>query len=94
MLSLPATKGFEFGSGFAGTSMRGSAHNDPFVRKENGGDGAGPAVTFAKNHAGGTPRLYLREYISESIPPRVYLQDRGLPMISARLAYDGGRHSP
>lgn len=54
MLSLPATKGFEFGSGFAGTSMRGSAHNDPFVRKENGGDGAGPAVTFAKNHAGGT----------------------------------------
>ena len=27
MLSLPATKGFEFGSGFSGTSMRGSAHN-------------------------------------------------------------------
>ena len=33
MLSLPATKGFEIGSGFAGARMRGSAHNDPFVLK-------------------------------------------------------------
>lgn len=30
MLSLPATKGFEVGSGFAGSSMRGSEHNDLF----------------------------------------------------------------
>jgi chorismate synthase len=30
MLSLPAAKGFEVGSGFAGTRMRGSEHNDPF----------------------------------------------------------------
>jgi chorismate synthase len=34
MLSIPATKGFEIGSGFAGARMRGSAHNDPFVPKE------------------------------------------------------------
>nr|UDO46962.1 chorismate synthase [Pandoravirus massiliensis] len=33
MLSIPATKGFEIGSGFAGTAMRGSQHNDPFVAK-------------------------------------------------------------
>lgn len=33
MLSLPATKGFEIGSGFAGTRLRGSRHNDPFVQK-------------------------------------------------------------
>jgi chorismate synthase len=33
MLSIPATKGFEIGSGFAGARMRGSAHNDPFVPK-------------------------------------------------------------
>ncbi|MGD9947706.1 MAG: chorismate synthase [Desulfobulbus sp.] len=33
MLSLPATKGFDIGSGFAGTRMRGSEHNDPFVQK-------------------------------------------------------------
>lgn len=34
MLSLPATKGFEFGSGFAGTAIPGSKHNDPFVFDE------------------------------------------------------------
>ena len=36
MLAIPATKGFEIGSGFAGTRMRGSQHNDPFTRKGNG----------------------------------------------------------
>lgn len=30
MMSLPATKGFEFGSGFAGTAIPGSKHNDLF----------------------------------------------------------------
>lgn len=35
MLSIPATKGIEFGSGFAGTAMRGSAHNDPFIQKDD-----------------------------------------------------------
>jgi len=36
MLSLPATKGFDIGSGFAGSRMRGSQHNDPFVKKDHG----------------------------------------------------------
>ena len=30
MLSLPATKGFEIGSGFSGTTMTGLEHNDEF----------------------------------------------------------------
>ena len=30
MLGLPATKGFEIGSGFAGTFLKGSEHNDPY----------------------------------------------------------------
>ena len=34
MMSLPATKGFEIGSGFAGTRLRGSEHNDPFVMEK------------------------------------------------------------
>jgi len=34
MLAIPATKGFEIGSGFAGTRLRGSQHNDPFIWKE------------------------------------------------------------
>ncbi|XP_059307129.1 chorismate synthase 1, chloroplastic isoform X3 [Lycium ferocissimum] len=35
-MSLPATKGFEFGSGFAGTFMTGSEHNDEFYMDEQG----------------------------------------------------------
>jgi len=42
MLSLPATKGFEVGSGFAGTQLTGAEHNDEFYtetgrRQEAGG---------------------------------------------------------
>jgi chorismate synthase len=34
MLSLPATKGFEIGSGFGSTRMTGAEHNDPFEMRE------------------------------------------------------------
>ncbi len=34
MLSLPASKGFEIGTGFAATRMRGSEHNDAFEIRE------------------------------------------------------------
>ena len=34
MLSIPATKGFEIGSGFSGTTMTGSEHNDHFYMEE------------------------------------------------------------
>ncbi|MEM9614527.1 MAG: chorismate synthase [Actinomycetota bacterium] len=47
MLSLPAAKGFEIGSGFAGTRMTGLAHNDAF---EPGPDGRPVTAT---NHSGG-----------------------------------------
>lgn len=36
MLSIPATKGFEIGSGFKGSEVPGSQHNDMFVRKADG----------------------------------------------------------
>ena len=36
MLSLPAAKGFEIGSGFAGTLLSGLAHNDPFAPGPDG----------------------------------------------------------
>jgi chorismate synthase len=36
LLSLPASKGFEIGSGFAGTRMTGIEHNDAFVPGEDG----------------------------------------------------------
>lgn len=47
MLSLPASKGFEIGSGFAGTRMYGSAHNDPFV------PGPDQRPRTSSNHSGG-----------------------------------------
>jgi chorismate synthase len=36
MLSLPATKGFEIGSGFAGTLLTGLQHNDEFFAEKDG----------------------------------------------------------
>ncbi|MBW4662070.1 MAG: chorismate synthase [Drouetiella hepatica Uher 2000/2452] len=36
VLSLPASKGFEIGSGFAGTLLTGSEHNDEFYIDEQG----------------------------------------------------------
>jgi len=50
MLSLPATKGFEIGSGFAGTELLGSVHNDPFVKK---GDRLGTLTNNAGGSLGG-----------------------------------------
>ncbi len=35
LMSLPATKGFEIGSGFAGTYLTGSEHNDPFIKSDD-----------------------------------------------------------
>ncbi|MFA5256657.1 MAG: chorismate synthase [Opitutales bacterium] len=46
MLSIPATKGFEFGSGFAGTFLKGSEHNDAFVSVEG-------RIHTATNRSGG-----------------------------------------
>lgn len=48
MLSLPATKGFEFGSGFLGTKIPGSVHNDPFVS-----DGTSNRLRTVTNNSGG-----------------------------------------
>jgi chorismate synthase len=34
LMSLPASKGFEIGSGFAGTTLTGSEHNDPYEMRD------------------------------------------------------------
>jgi chorismate synthase len=47
MLSLPATKGFEIGSGFQSVLMNGSEHNDIFIKEEG-------IIRTKTNHAGGT----------------------------------------
>lgn len=64
MLSIPATKGFEIGSGFGGCEVPGSEHNDAFVKapaappgEERHGDAAGrpakPRLTTKTNNSGG-----------------------------------------
>ena len=47
MLSINACKGFEYGSGFAGVTMRGSEHNDAFYTEEDG------TVRTKTNRSGG-----------------------------------------
>jgi len=46
MLSIPATRGFEFGLGFGATQLRGSVHNDPYVKK-------GKTLGTLTNNSGG-----------------------------------------
>jgi chorismate synthase len=46
LLGLPAAKAFEVGSGFDGTRMYGSAHNDPFVSDQG-------RIRTRTNHSGG-----------------------------------------
>ena len=47
MLSLPATKGFEIGSGFTGSLLKGSQHNDVLVARGRG------RIRTATNNSGG-----------------------------------------
>ncbi len=46
MMSINATKGFEYGSGFDGVTLRGSQHNDVFYNENN-------VIKTRTNHSGG-----------------------------------------
>jgi chorismate synthase len=46
MLGINAVKGFEYGSGFAGTELSGSEHNDIFIK-------TGDRISTLTNHSGG-----------------------------------------
>lgn len=94
MLSIPATKGFEFGSGFNGTKMSGHEHNDPFEIREDGSMGT------TTNNSGGVQggitngeNIYFRVAFK---PAATISQDQ------TTASYDGvtgvlaakGRHDP
>ena len=94
MLSIPATKGFEVGSGFDGARMRGSAHNDAFISAPNG------TLRTSTNRSGG-----IQGGISngEDIVFRVAFKPPATIGLSQRTsAFDGaetvlaaeGRHDP
>lgn len=61
MMSLPATKGFDIGSGFEGVTMHGSDHNDPLVGISSPTEkhtalrnGENKVLKSSSNNAGGT----------------------------------------
>lgn len=95
LFGVPAVKGIEFGSGFAGAALRGSQNNDPFLT-----DGSGHITTKTNNHGGvlggitsGMPIVF-----RVAIKPTASI---GLPQDSVHLPSDTpaqlvikGRHDP
>jgi chorismate synthase len=93
MLSLPATKGFDIGSGFAGTRMRGSRHNDPFVRK---GERLGTRTNYSGGVQGGISngepivfRVAFKPVATIGVAQETVDFDGGEVMLAAK-----GRHDP
>jgi chorismate synthase len=94
MLSLPASKGFEIGLGFAATELFGSEHNDAFTVK----DGAVRTVT---NRSGGTQGgisngepIYFRvafKPVSTIFKEQDTVDAAGRPL---KLKPKAGRHDP
>ncbi len=93
LLSLPAARGMEIGSGFEGTRRRGSEHNDPFVVVDG-------VVRTSTNHSGG-----VQGGISNGMPVVVGVGFKPVATIQqAQATVDrggraaelqpGGRHDP
>ncbi|PIA14537.1 chorismate synthase [Coemansia reversa NRRL 1564] len=94
MLSIPATKGFEVGSGFSGTRLKGSEHNDAFEADASG------SLRTKTNHSGGIQggisngeSIYFRVAFK---PPATISQDQ---QTATYAGQDGilaarGRHDP
>lgn len=94
MLSIPATKAFEIGSGFRGTEVPGSRHNDAFVARPDGR--LGTATNWSGGVQGGITN-------GEDIYLRVgFKSPATISQAQATAQYDGtagelaarGRHDP
>jgi chorismate synthase len=94
LLSINAVKGFEFGSGFAGTKLPGSRHNDEFYTDEAG------RVRTRTNHSGGSQGgisngqdIYFRvafKPVATLLQPQQTINDQGEAITLAGR----GRHDP
>ena len=93
MMSINAVKGFEYGSGFKGTELRGSVHNDLFESD------AGKVITTS-NHSGGVQggisngmEIFFRvafKPVATLMKPQKSLDQSG-----AEVVVEGkGRHDP
>jgi chorismate synthase len=93
MLSINACKGFEYGSGFQGVTMRGSAHNDAFINEAD-------QIKTRTNHSGGIQggisngmAIYFRvafKPVATIIPEQDTVNAQGL----AEKVQGRGRHDP
>jgi chorismate synthase (EC 4.2.3.5) len=94
VMSLPASKGFEIGSGFAGTTLTGREHNDEFYRDEQG------RIRTRTNRSGGIQggisngeTIYLRVAFKPTAtilqPQATVTQDAEEVILNPR-----GRHDP
>jgi chorismate synthase len=93
MLSLPACKGFEIGSGFAGTRLTGIEHNDPFYAE-------GGRVRTRANRSGGVQGgisngepIVLRVAFKPTATIRMEQETVTRDLQSTKLAASG-RHDP
>ncbi|MBT2557405.1 chorismate synthase [Hymenobacter sp. ISL-91] len=95
MLGINAVKGFEYGSGFAGTLLFGSEHNDAFYTDEATGQ-----VRTRTNHSGGIQGgisngqdVYFRvafKPVATILQPQATINDQGEAVTLAGR----GRHDP
>ena len=70
LLSLPASKGFEIGSGFAGTDLTGAEHNDPYYADDSSPSPAGRGGQGGEGSASPNPKSKIQNPKSEK--PRVH----------------------
>ncbi|GAB3287348.1 chorismate synthase [Hymenobacter tenuis] len=94
MLGINAVKGFEYGSGFAGTLLFGSEHNDQFYTDDAG------QVRTRTNHSGGIQGgisngqdIYFRvafKPVATILQPQATINDQGEEITLAGR----GRHDP
>ncbi|MBP6218007.1 MAG: chorismate synthase [Oligoflexales bacterium] len=94
MLSLPAARGFEIGSGFYSTQLWGSEHNDPFVSLDG-------KIRTSTNHSGGVQGGISNGetiWFSVAFKPVSTLAIKQLTVdesgVEQTLEVKGGRHDP
>jgi chorismate synthase len=71
VMSLPATKGFEIGSGFAGTFMTGSEHNDEFYIDSQGTHAPSPIILVVFRGVFPMGKNYCYALLLSPLPPFV-----------------------
>lgn len=94
VFGIPAVKGISFGSGFAGTRLRGSENNDPFLI-ENG------KIVTETNHCGGilggiSTGMCIDFHVAVKPTPSIPLPQRSVDLEKAEpvTLKISGRHDP